>query len=212
MSEDNQPAISPTEDLMREHGVLRRILLIYDEVKYQLQCEDLFRESFIYPIVIDTAQIARRFIENYHQKLEEKYVFSEFLREQLCVKLVDTLLEQHMAASELTKMIIHSARMACHPFELCQLLSSYNRMYEPHSAREDTVVFPAFRRLVSPDRLDQLGQIFEEIEEQKFGEHGFRNIVNHVAQIEKALGIYDLSQFTPSFNQAESHLGKGLYG
>jgi hypothetical protein len=30
-----------------------------------------------------------------------------------------------------------------------------------------------------------------------FGEHGFEKIVAQVAEIEKSLGIYDLSQFTP---------------
>ncbi len=200
VSEDNQLAISPTEDLMREHGVLKRILLIYGEVKGLLKYENLCQQSFIYQLTIDTAQIAAQFIENYHQKLEADYVFPEFLQEQRYVKLVHTLQEQHNAARELTKLIKHSARMQS-PFDLYQLLSAYIHMYEPHSAREDTVVFPAFRQLVSPKRLDQLGQRFEEIEEQNFGEHGFENIVKNIAQIEKDLGIYDLSQFTPSYKQ-----------
>lgn len=70
-------------------------------------------------------------------------------------------------------------------------------MYEPHSAREDTVVFPAFHELVTPEEFEKLGDLFEEIEEQKFGKEGFKHIVNEVAKIEKVLGIYDLAQFTP---------------
>ena len=31
---------------------------------------------------------------------------------------------------------------------------------------------------------------------QRFGEAGFRGVVDRVADIEKSLGIYDLSQFT----------------
>lgn len=73
-------------------------------------------------------------------------------------------------------------------------------MYDPHSAREDTVIFPAFHKLVPAQEFKELGERFEEIEEQKFGENGFEHIVNEVANIEKVLGIYNLAQFTPMEN------------
>lgn len=62
-------------------------------------------------------------------------------------------------------------------------------MYEPHSVREDTVVFPAFHELVTPEEFKELGERFEEIEKQKFGENGFQHIVNEVTKIEKVKGI-----------------------
>jgi hypothetical protein len=105
VSEDNQSGISPTEDLMREHGVLIRILLIYNDVKEYLKVENPYDQSFINYIIMETALIAEQFIENYHQRLEEEYVFPEFLREQRLVNLVYTLLEQHTAARELNRFI-----------------------------------------------------------------------------------------------------------
>jgi hemerythrin-like domain-containing protein len=71
-------------------------------------------------------------------------------------------------------------------------------MYNPHEAREDTVLFPAFRKLVSKHEYDSLGEEFENNEHKKFGEDGFEIMVNRVAEIEKSLGIYDLAQFTPT--------------
>jgi len=79
------------------------------------------------------------------------------------------------------------------------MLSQYIRMYAPHEAREDTELFPAFRKLVGSDEFERLGSQFEEIEERRLGKEGFKRIVNQVAQLEKSLGIYDLSQFTPRF-------------
>jgi hemerythrin-like domain-containing protein len=70
-------------------------------------------------------------------------------------------------------------------------------MYRPHEAREDTVLFPAIRSLMTAKEFDKLGDQFEDREHQLFGEHGFEKIVAQVAEIEKSLGIYDLSQFTP---------------
>ena len=70
-------------------------------------------------------------------------------------------------------------------------------MYRPHAAREDTVLFPAFKKLLSAKQLDELGDKFEEEENRRFGDKGFEKTVEKVAAIEKELGIYDLAQFTP---------------
>ena len=70
-------------------------------------------------------------------------------------------------------------------------------MYSPHEAREDTVVFPAFKEILSKNEYDSLGEQFEKKEHELFGQDGFESMVEKVAGIEKKLGIYDLSQFTP---------------
>jgi hypothetical protein len=70
-------------------------------------------------------------------------------------------------------------------------------MYRPHKAREDTVLFPTFRTLLRFAEYDMLGDIFEQEEERRFGEDGFAKTVKRVEGLEKTLGIYDLSQFTP---------------
>jgi hemerythrin-like domain-containing protein len=76
-------------------------------------------------------------------------------------------------------------------------MQRFNRMYSPHEAREDTVLFPALRMVVSKHEFDALGEEFEKKEHQLFGEDGFEKMVERVASIEKTLGIYDLAQFTP---------------
>ncbi|MBN8788426.1 MAG: hypothetical protein J0I84_15155 [Terrimonas sp.] len=70
-------------------------------------------------------------------------------------------------------------------------------MYRPHEAREDTVLFPALRDIISKNEFDSLGEDFEKREHQLFGEGGFGQFVDKVAGIEKQLGIYELAQFTP---------------
>ena len=80
---------------------------------------------------------------------------------------------------------------------LVDSLRRFISMYEPHEAREDTVLFPAMRGIMSSQQYHALGEDFERKEHELFGEQGFEKMVDRVAGIEKTLGIYDLSQFTP---------------
>ncbi len=191
--------ISPAEDLMREHGVLNRILLIYDEHLRMLAEKRPFDGS----ILVNAADIVRHFVEDYHEKLEEDFLFPRFRKAGKLVKLVDTLQMQHKAGRDLTAKIRELGATATLKYvssdsdKLSDALRAFLRMYRPHEAREDTVLFPAFRSIVSANEYDSLGEQFEKREDQLFGEEGFFKVVDQVAQLEKRLGLYDLAQFTP---------------
>jgi hemerythrin superfamily protein len=77
-------------------------------------------------------------------------------------------------------------------------MESLVRMYRPHAAREDTVIFPAWKRTMSEKQLDEIGDKFEDIEKQMFGKDGFKDAVRQISDIEKELGMADLTQFTAS--------------
>ena len=63
--------IAPPEDLMREHGVLNRILLIYEECLQRIGGQKNLDPA---PLA-GSAKIIRTFIEDYHEKLEEDQLF-----------------------------------------------------------------------------------------------------------------------------------------
>ena len=52
------------------------------------------------------------------------------------------------------------------------------------------------RGLMTEKQYGGLGEQFEEKEHRMFGEHGFENTVQQVAQLETKLGLDDLSRFT----------------
>lgn len=190
--------VSPAEDLMREHGVLKRVLLVYRESLRRLETgEDLPPEP-----VADAGKIIRSFIEDYHEKLEEEFLFPRFRRANVHVDLVEVLTAQHRAGRRLTETVLGLATSSAirnrdQRRRLVDSLRNFVRMYEPHEAREDTVLFPAFRRIVSRGEYDALGEKFEKREHALFGSDGFERFVDKVAGIEKKLGIYDLARFTP---------------
>lgn len=197
--EPEEEQVSPVEDLMREHGVLKRVLLVYDEAIRRIDA----RQEVPPDAVKDAAGIIRTFIEDYHEKLEEDYLFPRFEKAGQLTDLTKVLRVQHQAGRRVTDRIVQlatPARMkeAESAATLRDLLRQFNRMYAPHEAREDTVLFPAFKRIVSREEYGALGEKFEKKEHQLFGEDGFERMVDRVSKIEKTLDIYDLSRFTPT--------------
>jgi hemerythrin-like domain-containing protein len=191
--------ISPPEDLMREHGVLRRILLIYENIE---GCLDKGK-TFPLETLSSAAEIIQNFIENYHEKLEEAYVFPRLEKAGKLVDLVTILRQQHKAGRHLTEFIKKSSEATAlqetaKRMELAEKLRLFIRMYRPHAAREDTILFPAFRSIVTTQEIYSLGEEFEDKEISLLGEGGFEGIVAKVASLEKPLGIYELAQFTPA--------------
>ena len=190
--------VSPPEDLMREHGVLKRVLLVYEEAIHRIDArEDLPPET-----LRDGAGIIRTFIEDYHEKLEEDYLFPRFERAHRLTDLTSVLRAQHQAGRRLTDNVASLASLQTlkdpgASATLKAALRQFVRMYGPHEAREDTVLFPAIRSIVSAHEFAALGEEFEKKEHALFGEDGFEKMVERVAAIEKRLGIHDLSQFTP---------------
>jgi hypothetical protein len=77
-------------------------------------------------------------------------------------------------------------------------ISSFIKMYRPHESREGSVLFPAFRDIVPAEEFQALGEMFEKKEHELLGAEGFEGQVQAVAEIEKQLGIYELSRYTPS--------------
>lgn len=184
--------VTPGEDLMQEHGVLERILLIYDEPAHRIERN----EPLDLAVLTTAARIVRRFVEDYHEKLEEQFVFPRLQRANRETELVAALLRQHQRGRELTDDIVRRAGSAASP-ELAQTLRDFARMYRPHAAREDTVLFPAFRNVIGRSGYHELGEQFEAQEHQLFGDHGFEHTVTESARLEAELDIADLARFTP---------------
>jgi len=195
---EEEKEVSPPEDLMQEHGLLNRILLIYDHCKFSL----VNGQSFDPAILLNSAGVIRTFVEDYHEKQEEDYLFPRFKKANQLTSLVQILKQQHDAGRAITDQIMRLTRSGTLTEtgnqRMIRLLTDFNVMYRPHEAREDTVLFPAFRKIISQHEYDSLGEEFERNEQKRFGADGFETMVGKVAEIERQLGIYELAQFTPS--------------
>jgi hemerythrin-like domain-containing protein len=191
--------VSATEDLMREHGILRRTLIVYSETARRLRNQP---DSIDPAALVQAARLFRAFGENYHERiLEEQYVFPEVRQAGGPVAgLVEVLLRQHQRGREITDYIERIGSKgnvsATDAEPLAAAMESMARMYNPHAAWEDTVVFPAWKKQQPRERLDELAEKFEEVERQQFGTDGFDDAVARIGRIEQMLGLADLDYYT----------------
>jgi hemerythrin-like domain-containing protein len=194
-----KPPVSPAEDLMREHGVVERVLLVLDACAARF---DDARPPF--GELDGAADVIRRFVEDYHELLEEQYVFPRFRRKGMHDDLVETLLVQHRAGRVQTDLIIDAARArladGVSRDHARRAIDALARMYRPHAAREDTVLFPDLPEVANGAELAELADRFEHEERERFGPRGFESIVDQVGQLERALDIFDLARFTPAIS------------
>jgi hypothetical protein len=189
--------VTPPEDLMRERGVLERVLLIYEASirKFELQ------NDFDPMIIANSAQIVHEFIEEYHEKSEEQHVFPRFKQTGKMVGLIETLLQQHEAGRRVTQTILRTAQQSRRLGEpRRQLISAMRispqctgrtpRARKPSSSRNSSIWY---RRMnTGPWRKNSRKRNIA-----GFGDDGFEKIIERVARLERAIGIYDLNQFTP---------------
>jgi hemerythrin-like domain-containing protein len=197
---DKEPEVTATEDLMREHGVIRRALLVYYELMPKLRQNAASVDA---AAIRQVAQLFRTFGEDYHERmLEEQHIFPLIRKQGAELKrYTDILTEQHNRGREVTDYVLAVTNggkiSSAHAEPLAKVLETFVLMYQNHAAREDTIVFPAWKKNFTDMQLDEIGDHFEDIEHKMFGKDGFDDAEKKISSIEAGLGLADLAQFTP---------------
>jgi len=188
---DEDEDVGAVEDLMREHGVIRRVLVVYRESAARLR----LNPTAVAPDALQkAAKLMQNFGEDYHEKaLEEAYLFPAVKKAGgAAAGLIDSLLAQHQRGREITGYVLNVTRQAIGVSDaepLARALEGFARMYEEHAAQEDTVVFQAWKKSMSKKQLDEMGDLFEDIEHKTFGKDGFDDASATIAGVEASLGL-----------------------
>ncbi|MDZ5650327.1 hemerythrin domain-containing protein [Nitrospirillum sp. BR 11828] len=191
--------VGAVEDLMREHGILRRALFAYTEATTRLRDGAALVDA---GALRRAAMLFRTFGEDYHERLlEEAHIFPAIRKLQGPVAAyADVLTAQHQRGREITDYILGvTGRGTIGVAErepMARAMETLVHMYRVHAAHEDTVVFTAWKQALSGHELEEMGDKFEEIEHQQFGKDGFDDAAHQIADIEQALGLADIAQFT----------------
>lgn len=187
---DEGEEVGAVEDLMREHGVIRRVIVVYRESAARLRT----KPASVTPDALQkAAKLMRSFGEDYHEKqLEEAHIFPALAKSAAVAGTVNTLITQHQRGRDITEYILAVTQKtigAQSAEPLAKTLEAFARMYEEHAAMEDTIIFPAWKKTMSPKELEAIGDKFEDIEHKTFGKDGFDDAADQISAIEKALGI-----------------------
>lgn len=182
---------SLNEDLMMEHGLLNRVLLIFENLIEKIgngQKIDLSLIKF-------SLEIVRKFFQDHHEKTEEKYIFPLLLETPYSSDVLE-LINQHNKGRIIVDDLFQD--LLKEDLGVISLkVRSLIDMYRIHEARENTVIFHAFRKNAPKEHYEKLEKIIDDEEEKRFGKGGFEKLLEIVVIIEKKLGIYDLKSKTP---------------
>jgi len=187
--------VGAVEDLMREHGVLRRTILAFRACAVRLGAGQVVDAQALHR----AAQLFRTFGEEYHEKkLKEENIFPQVKKAGgEGARLVDVLLAQHRRGREIISYVLDASNGTTFDGkEMANALHSFELMYEHHTAREDTILFPAWKKAIGPHEVEEMGDKFEDIEKAQFGGDGFDMSVKQIGEIEQALGLAQLAEFT----------------
>ena len=161
---------------MREHGVLDRLLLIYEAGTRKFASN----EDFDPAIITGSAEIVRDFIGNSHEKSEDLAASSRTPSHAIDFAIRARQSKgrgRSASAADIYPIVCHNV--------------------SPHAAREDTDLFPMLRTLVSAHEYDAMAEDYEKVGTSAFWRGRLRKDGSTVANLEKAIGINDLAQFTP---------------
>ena len=200
---------TPNEDLMQEHGLVTRVILVYGRAIELLNSN----QAIDLALIGRAAQIVARVIHGHHEVEEERIVFPVVEKTAGMQKLTSTLRGQHNAARGITAIIGRNAgavsvKEPARRKELIVAMQNFINMYGPHGAHEDTEIYPAFRDALTRDEYAKVAEQFAADEQRVNKENGFRENVAGLARIEGALGA-ELSRYT---RQMESPVGPASAG
>lgn len=192
------PSTTAYEELMSEHSIFRRVLYVYTQAA-QLCDTDPVRV----PVgsLARAATLFRNVGEDFHENvLEEKHVFPAVTQLAPDVRAMpDILRAQHDAGRAITTYILQTCAKGRIPAasgkQFARTLRDFVWMYQNHAAREDTILFPAWKKMLGNEYQDASRE-FERLTQQHWGPDGFKDAAQKLAAIEADFGMENLGTFT----------------
>ena len=191
---------------MRGHGLLRRITSLFRETAPGVR---------VNPGALDmqalgqATDLFRAYGEEFQEKkLEEAIVFPAVKKAGgEAADLVPTLIEQHDRGRQLIAAIHGHTQKTLSPIDvepLARALEAMARMYDEHTAVEETLIFPAWRKTLKANELQEVSEQFAKINQAQFKGDGFEKALVEVKAIEQRMGLVHLRLFTASPPSADA--------
>jgi hemerythrin-like domain-containing protein len=162
--------MDPLETLSNEHGLIRQYLDSLNMAAARIESGQRMSEAFFEKAV----EFARTFADKFHHFKEEHVLFvrlAEKKKGEMDAQL-DALRLQHERGRELVAGIANSVEgyIAKDPMktaDLLQNMAAYGSLLRHHIHTEDHVFYPAARKLLDQEEMDQIAHEFEKQREKQ---------------------------------------------
>lgn len=194
MDDESSDVIPCIQDLMYEHSILVRILLIFEEL---IKKDIIFLENHNFRYINLLTKIIKIYIENHHEKMEEKYIFPQI---RFNKKIVTNLIIQHRLSNIITNKLI-LLTLNKHIYlkninKIIELLKLYITLYRKHENIENTEIFPEFLKNISKEKYKKYGEEMEKHEKKILKNLKVKHFIKFIEYVEKQLNISNISLFT----------------
>jgi hemerythrin-like domain-containing protein len=191
--------LTPMEDLTRQHALVSRVLTVYQMTVRQTGGVGMSPPPM--QAIATATEMIRSAVDDFHVRLEEDYLFPLIQKTGKMGDLLSTLREQHAAGRRLTDVILQltsgEAGGTPNMEALSRNILAYLNWIRPHTAFEESMLYPQIRATL-PDRdYEQLQKTFAETTRKKLGTEGFNGLLQKVTELEKSVGVTSLAQWTP---------------
>ncbi len=191
--------LTPMEELTCQHALVSRILTVYQMTVRQTSGVGMSPPPM--QAVATAAGMIRSAVDDFHVRLEEDYLFPLMQKTGKMGDLLSTLREQHAAGRRLTDVILQltsgEAGGTPNMEALSRNILAYLNWIRPHTAFEETMLYPQIRATL-PDRdYEQFQKTLTEATRKKLGPEGFNGLLQKVTELEKSVGVTSLAQWTP---------------
>lgn len=198
----SEAEITPSEILARGHGIIDRALLLFQVAALRLEKNEALPTGGLRSLI----QLSQKFFHQYHEPLEELYVFPVLDGDAELRPLIKTLQVQHNDGRRISSLLedayhLPAEKTKVQNLESAASIRAFVRMYEAHAAFEDTAVFPALEHRLTAVAYRSLSKKFAKKESEVFGHHhAFSSTLKELSSLEIAFGSADLASYSISPN------------
>lgn len=195
-----------TEKILQKNGILRRILLIFERI-----IRILNNKNYGEMEINDTFEKLDKtcyLIDYYYGELlqiTEAMVYSIFEKTKY-YSLIRVLKHQQNVGRELIRVLKELSKQKHDSGNISgtiRAISDYTYMYRAIMSREDTIIVSLIRKVLDPLEFVNLSYDFKIEVLKHYGKSWKKNILEKIIDIERALGIESLSQYTPILDPKE---------
>jgi len=180
-----------TEDLMREHRLIERMLDSLEAAAARVKAGESMRVGFF----MEAADFIKDFADGCHHHKEEGVLFPAL--EAAGVPRIGGPIGAMLAEHERGRLLTYEMRSAAERIragepaaedKLWLSAQGYVDLLRPHILKEDTVLFPMADRVIPGEQQRVLAEAFERIEREEIGEGVHEKYLGAAAALEREIG------------------------